>query len=89
LRLLGDRLAVLTPVADGLGRKQLPEAEVTRYGSIPEMNRRSNPVACPINARPTMLADTSMRKVVIRLRTSRVRPTGLPLEAQLRLEDRV
>jgi hypothetical protein len=34
------------------------------------MNRRSNPVACPISARLTMLADTSMRKVVIRLRSS-------------------
>jgi hypothetical protein len=27
-------------------------------------------VACPISAKLTMLADTSMRKVVIRLRTS-------------------
>src|SRR5215212_8933938 len=34
------------------------------------MNRRSKRVACPIRARLTMLADTSMRKVVIRLRTS-------------------
>jgi hypothetical protein len=34
------------------------------------MNRRSNRVACPISARLTMLADTNMRKVVIRLRTS-------------------
>src|SRR5215218_8337963 len=33
-------------------------------------NRPPNRVACPISARPTMLADTSIRKVVIRLRNS-------------------
>ena len=34
------------------------------------MKRPSNRVTWPINARPTMLDETSIRNVVIRLRTS-------------------